>query len=177
MEDHLTAVVDVKLTRSGVLILLIITLLVPVRAVARDGPTYFGIESGRCILLLIAGKDYTSECAQKFTNATFTNGHVGFTFIADDKYTVTFDGYGPSQVKLSANTTSQPITTILYIDDKDAVKGLPPTTMPANGVCIYSNPFQGKPVTTTCRADTHGLGSFAATFTSNGAPPDEMPIH
>lgn len=130
--------------------------------------------AGRCDHLIVAGQDRTAACRPRILNATFKNGHLGFTFLFGVR-SLTFDGYGPDQVKLAPNNVRQPITTVLYLDGHDALRGAPATAMPANGSCAYANPFLGKPARIVCTTTTRGLGVFAGSFTTDGAAPREIP--
>ena len=131
---------------------------------------------GRCVRVMVAGKDLPAKCSPDPQNALLLNtsypdGRSGF-YIVTDSLVITFSGMGSQQIKTSADSVVQPVDLIL-VSQLGKVDPNRPTKLRATGTCSYENPTRSVPTKIECSAQTE-QGRFALEFIHNGAPPEYM---
>lgn len=124
--------------------------------------------SGNCSTLRGLGRDLSSECANRLTNAIYTDGLTSFTFVTAKGIAVTFGGPGDIQVSQGPNGSVQRIDHVLMSDQSKSVDKSP-APFPAIGYCEFENPFDRK-AQFYCIAKVDG-GLFEGRFLSDGKNP------
>ena len=108
---------------------------------------------GRCIRVMVAGRDLPAQCSPDPANALLLNtsypdGRSGF-YIVTDGFILTFSGMGSLQIKTSPDSVVQPVDLVLL---NRLVNGDPnrPAKLRATGTCSYENPTRGVPTMIEC---------------------------
>lgn len=130
------------------------------------------IMHGACTQLKVGLRDLTSTCEGRLVSFTTANGRVAFVFSFGGEGLLQFAGSGPKQRKLPGERAIQPIDRVRFTLARTAQADA--TTTPANGSCIYGNPFAGTS-RVTCRVKA-GRGWFSATFVTDGQPPENSSL-
>jgi hypothetical protein len=131
---------------------------------------------GRCIRVMVAGRDLPAKCSPDPANAALLNinypdSRSGF-YIATDGFVLTFSGMGSQQIKNSADSVVQPVDSVIFsqlVNDGP----IQPTKLRALGTCSFENPTKGVPTKIECNAKTE-QGQFALEFLHNGEYPEYM---
>ncbi len=131
---------------------------------------------GKCIRVMVAGRDLPAQCSPDPANALLLNtsypdGRSGF-YIVTDGFILTFSGMGSLQIKTSPDSVVQPVDLVLL---NRLVNGDPnrPAKLRATGTCSYENPTRGVPTKIECNAQTE-QGLFGLEFLHNGGQPEYM---
>jgi hypothetical protein len=127
-----------------------------------------GIFHGTCDRLLVAGGDRSAACRGAIVNMVYTTGRSSFAFTdGEAQMMVSFSGLGDTEGRQEGTLVLDAITTAA--DEGRAIE-----TNPVIGTCAYANLASGR-ATIRCAGSTP-KGNFAATFVSNGEPPDVRQI-
>jgi hypothetical protein len=124
---------------------------------------------GSCRRLVLDGHDFSNACQPRVANVEFSDGRVTFTYAAGEDFTVTFSGDGRKQIHRGPDTAIQPID-LIY----SSIAGATSKPSRVVGSCEFSNPYKG-PSAINCSAES-GTGREVAEFTTDGRPPNPMPL-
>ena len=119
---------------------------------------------GTCERLVIAGKDVTGACRETVVNMTYHYGRSSFGFSDGSARMVSFSG--TEQIR-EGDVVRQTLDAISIATQGALAPDV--ASAPASGTCIFSDPYRGRSFI-RCSARTRD-GEFAASFTSNGEPP------
>jgi hypothetical protein len=122
---------------------------------------------GTCSRLVVQGNDITDQCQDSVMYMMLPVGRVVFMFFAEDGRVVVFSGDERLVQNPNADSFFQPIDIARtgYHEEDTA-------SFAVSGACAGTNPFVGV-ATLECRAAVDGA-VFAATFRSDGRPPDDL---
>lgn len=152
-------------------LLLVACCLVGANTHANVDETTTSILTGKCSSLTAFDKSVNKDfCSDKLLNIEYPNGRLGFYFTLGtdneaDSTIISFSGYGSNQIKKDKNNVLQPIDYVHI-----SKEGFDNSTK-AVGTCSFGNPYQNKPVTIDCKADTN-IGKFAIKFITDGKVPE-----
>lgn len=125
-----------------------------------------GLMTGKCSVLIAAGRDFSDACEGKILNSGHANGRVGFYFFISDKAVLTISG--EDLTNPSADMDETRVDRILL---NLGIEGIPPSETKALGKCRYANPFQGVPAKVRCNGTMEDGSPFEAQFLSDGSEP------
>ena len=145
-------------------------------AAAKNNPgeglsgTKMAMMRGTCSLLVVGGKDLTSQCKPTLMNNAYRSGRSSFMFGVGDAVMVSFFGVDSQAVGDQATLAVDEIGIATGHADGTA-RRIPHAV---RGSCTYSNPYRGAS-RVSCVADGSD-GHYAVEFLSDGQPPNVIEL-